>query len=100
MALSKTTIEEIDKRIATGHTYSRISKDLELDWWDVRNAAKRSWRSAKVRVTNRLKKLAAENDTEKRKVLIAEIDGDVNYLYAGGKALGQTIDSIEKVING
>lgn len=100
MTLDKATIEEIDKRIAIGHTYARISKDLGLDWWDVRNAAKHSWRSAKVRVTNRLKKLAAENDPEKRKVLIAEIDGYVDYLYAGGKALGQTIDSIEKVING
>ena len=100
MALSKATIEEIDRKIATGHTYARISKDLGLDWWDVRNAAKHSWQSAKVRVTNRLKKLAAENDPEKRKVLVAEIDGYVDYLYYGGKALGQTIDRIEKAING
>ena len=100
MALDKATTDEVNQKLALGHTYARISKDLGLDWWEVRNVDKISWRAAKVRVTNRLKKLAAENDPEKRKVLVAEIDGYVDYLYAGGKALGKTIDSIEKVING
>ena len=100
MALDKATQDAINDKIGRGHTYARISKEMGLDWWEVRNAAMRSWRSAKVRVTNRLKKLAAENDPEKRKFLIDEIDKDVDYLYAGGKALGKTVDSIEKIING
>ena len=74
--------------------------EMRLDWWEVRNTAKQSWRSAKVRITNRLNKLTTENDPEKRKFLAAEIDGYVDYLYAGGTALGRTIDGIEKVING
>lgn len=100
MALDKATQDAINQKIALGHTYARISKDLELDWWDVRNVDKASWQSAKVRITNRLNKLAAENDPEKREGLVKEINGYVNYLYASGKALGKTVDSIERIING
>ena len=100
MELDKATKDEINDRIARGHTYADISREMGLDWWEVRNVAKQSWQGAKTRVTRRLKKLATERDPEKRKDLIAEIDGYVDYLYAGGKALGQTIDRIEKVING
>lgn len=100
MALDKTTQSEINRRIGLGHTYARISREMELDWRDVKGVARKSWLAAKVRITNRLKKLVVENNPERRQKLIEEINADVNYLYYGGKALGKTIDSIEKVING
>lgn len=100
MALDKATQDVINDKIARGHTYARISRDMGLGYWDVKGVARKSWLAAKVRITNRLKKLAVENNTERRQKLLAEINADVNYLYGGGKALGRTIDSIEKVING
>ena len=100
MALDKATQAEINRRIGQGHTYARISKDMKLGYWDVKGVARKSWLAAKVRITNRLKKLAVESNPERRLKLIEEINADVNYLYGSGKALGRTIDGIEKVING
>ena len=100
MELDKATIDDINRRIALGHTYARISRELGLDWWDVRNSAKASWLATRMRITNRLDKLVKENDPCKRVNSVPEIKNEVAYLHEGGKALGRTIDSIEKAING
>ena len=96
----KATIDEINKRIALGQQYSRISKDLGLDWWTVRKHAKDSWRGTKLSITFQLNKMASERDPKKRKEMADNIKERVNYLYKGGQALGKTIESIEKTING
>ena len=98
--LDKATIDDINKRIALGHTYARISKELGLDWWTVRNHAKAGWLGTKVQITIRLNKLATEGDPKEREKLVKQINERVTYLYEGGKALGKTIDKIEKTING
>lgn len=98
--LDKATIGEINKRISLGHTYASISKELDLDWWTVRKHAKSGWLGTKVQITNRLNKLRDENDPAKREKLVKEVSERITYLYEGGKALGKTIDRIEKTING
>lgn len=98
--LDKAKIEEINRRIALGHTYARISKELNLDWWTVRKHAKSGWLGTKVQITNRLNKLRDESDPAKREKLVREVNERITYLYEGGKALGKTIDRIEKTING
>ena len=98
--LDKATIDDINKRIGLGHTYARISKELGLDWWTVRKHAKSGWLGTKVQITNRLNKLRDEKDPAKREKLVREVSERITYLYEGGKALGKTIDRIEKTING
>lgn len=100
MELEQATIDEINKRIALGQQYSRISKDLALDWWTVRKHAKDGWRGTKHSITYQLNKVASERDPEKRAEMVENIKERVNYLYNGGQALGKTIESIEKTING
>ena len=100
MALDKEVIDEINRRIALGHTYARIHREMGLDWWDVRNSAQASWRATRRRITNRLDKLVDENDPSKRANLVQEIKDGVAYLHESGKALGAQIDRIEKILNG
>ena len=98
--LDKATIDEINKRIALGHTYARIHREMELDYWTVHKHAKSGWLSTKREITGRLNKLSEENDPAKRAKLTQEINERVTYLFEGGKALGKTIDRIEKTISG
>ena len=100
MELDQATIDEINRRIALGHTYARISREIELDYWTVHNHAKSGWLSTKREITGRLNKLSNENDLDKRAELVKEINKRVTYLFEGGKALGKTIDRIEKTIRG
>ena len=62
--------------------------------------AKAGWLGTKVQITIRLNKLATEGDPKEREKLVKQINERVTYLYEGGKALGKTIDKIEKTING
>ncbi len=100
VALDKATIDDINKKIALGYTYARISQELGLDWWTVRKHAKAGWQGTRAQITIRLNKLLNENDPAKRADLVEEIKERVAYLNEGGKALGKTIDGIEKTING
>ena len=100
MELDKATKDEINKRIALGQRYSRISKDLGLDWWTVRKHARDGWQGTKQSITFQLNKVADEQDPIKRAQMVENIKERVNYLYKGGQALGKTIESIEKTING
>ncbi|MXZ90303.1 MAG: hypothetical protein F4W95_04590 [Chloroflexi bacterium] len=103
--LDKTTVDEINKRIGLGQTYARIYREMRLaemgvDFWTMREYAKAGWLGTKVQITNRLNKLSRENDPAKRAKLVEEVKERVTYLFEGGKALGKTIDRIEKTING
>lgn len=98
--LDKKEIDEINRRIALGHTYARIHREMELDYWTVHKHAKSGWLSTKVEITYRLNRLAKENDPAKRAKLVKEVSDRVTYLFEGGKALGKTIDKIEKTISG
>ena len=98
--LDKETIDEINKRIALGHTYARIHREMGLDYWTVHKHAKSGWLSTKREITGRLNKLSKENNPEERARLVKEINERVTYLFEGGKALGRTIDRIEKTISG
>lgn len=105
MELDQATIDEINKRIGLGQTYARIYKEMGLaemgvDFWTMRKYAKAGWLGTKVQITLRLKKLSNENDPAKRAKLVEEVNERVTYLFEGGKALGKTIDRIEKTING
>ena len=98
--LDKGTIDEINRRIALGHTYARIHRELDLDYWTVHRHAKAGWLSTKREITYRLNKLSRENDPVERAKLVKEVSDRVTYLFEGGKALGKTIDRIEKTISG
>lgn len=100
MELSQATIDEINKRIALGQQYSRISNDLGLEWWTVRKHAKDGWQGTKQSITYQLNKVVNERDPEKRAEMVKNIKERVNYLYKGGQALGKTVESVEKALNG
>ena len=105
MKLSQATIDEINKRIGLGQIYARIYKEMGLaemgvDFWTMRKYATAGWQGTKQSITIRLNKLSKENDPVKRAILVEEVKERVTYLFEGGKALGKTIDRIEKTISG
>ena len=73
----KTGMESRIQELASqGKTIVQICRALGLDWREVRSylhtVDKRSWRGAKVVITNRLNMLAKEGDPAKREQLAAE----------------------------
>ena len=68
-----TLIEKAKEMAREGRTISYISKKLGISWSKARSYTP-GWRGAKVKITNRLKKLAYEPNPEKRKKMAEEAD--------------------------
>ena len=79
-----------------GKTITRISKELDISW---NEAYTLGWRGAKVRITNRLNKLADETNPEKRRKLAKEADLYVDFIYDAAKHLRTQVDSARKSLN-
>ena len=61
-------IEKANKLARVGRTITEISNKLEKSWHEARSyLVSSSWRGAKVKITNRLEKLAKEQDPKKGK---------------------------------
>ncbi len=94
--------QHIQELASQGKTIVQICRALGLHWSDVRSylrsVDKRSWRGAKVVITNRLKKLALEADPKKRQHLADEADRWVDYLYSDAKRLGDEVDQVRKAL--
>ena len=97
------TFEQVERMIREGKTIVQVCNALGLEWPDVaeylHSVDKRSWRGAKVVITNRLKGLVKETDPEKREKLAAEADKWVDYLYYDGKRLGEQVERARRSID-
>ena len=81
-----------------GRTISSISEELEISWSEAASYTL-SWRGAKVRVTNRLNRLAKENDQSKREQLSAEADLYVDFLYDAAKHLRSQVNRARRALD-
>jgi hypothetical protein len=99
MELDIATMEEIRRQAHAGKTIAQIGKELGVDYWEVWNHAERSWQGTKWIITNRLKRLAKENDPAIREQLANEADECVDYLFNQGKRMGRQIDRARKTLN-
>ena len=81
-----------------GKTITAISEHLGISWGEARGYTY-GWLGAKTKITNRLNKLASEPDPEKRKKLVEEADGYVDFLYDAAKHLRSQVDSARKALN-
>ena len=95
-----TLIEEANKRAREGRTITEISDTLGIGWHEARSLLNSSsWRGAKVKITNRLNRLAKEPDQKKREKIVAEADGYVDFLYDAAKHLRKQVDDARKALN-
>lgn len=99
MELDQATIDEIRRQARQGKTIAQIGKELRVDYWEVWNHAERSWLGTKWIITNRLNRLAKENDPAERRRLADEADECVGYLYYEGRRMGRQIDRARKTLN-
>ena len=90
--------EKVRQMAREGKTISKISEELGISWNEARSYTV-SWLGAKVRITNRLNKLATTADESKREKLAAEADGYVDFLYDAAKQLGSQVDRARKALN-
>ena len=93
-------IEKANKLARVGRTITEISNKLEKSWHEARSyLVSSSWRGAKVKITNRLEKLAKEQDPKKRKKLACEADKYVDFLYDAAKHLRGQVDGARRALN-
>ncbi len=93
-------IEKANKMARGGRTITEISNELRISWHEARSyLVSSSWRGAKVKITNRLEKLANETHQEKRKKLACEADRYVDFLYDAAKHLRGQVDSARRALN-
>ena len=91
-------IEKAKEMAREGRTISYISKKLGISWSTARSYTP-GWRGAKVKITNRLKKLACEPNPEKRKKMAEEADRYVDFLFDAAKHLRGQVDSARRALN-
>ena len=91
-------IEEARKMAFDGRTITRISEDLGISWSEARSYTP-SWRGTKVKLTNRLNKLASEPDGTKRAKLVDEADRYADFLYDAAKHLRAQVDAARKALD-
>lgn len=93
-------IEKANKMARQGRTVTEISDELGISWHEARSYLKAtSWHGAKMKITNRLKKLACEPNPEKRKKMAEEADRYVDFLFDAAKHLRGQVDSARKALN-
>ena len=99
--MDKDALTERAKRLAfQGMTITRISEELGISWNEARSYVPNgSWQGAKVKITNRLKKLTEEPDQARREKLAAEADNYADFLYDGAKHLRDQVDGVRKALN-
>ena len=92
--------EEVAKMTRAGMTITSISKELGISWNEARSLAPTtSWRGAKVRITNRLKRLQNEKDQSRREKLANEADRYVDFLYDSAVHLRSQVDSARRALD-
>ena len=97
--MSADDLKKIARQMAKeGKTITAIAEHLGISWNEVRGYTY-GWLGAKTRITNRLNKLASEPDPEKRKKLVEEADGYVDFLYDAAKHLRSQVDGARKSLN-
>ena len=89
---------QVRKMAAEGKTISKISQELGISWNEVRSYTA-SWQGAKVRLTNRLKRLVTEPDQDKRQRLADEADLFADFLYDAAKHLRGQVDGARKALD-
>ncbi len=92
------TNSEMDRMAREGKTIAQISRELGMEYWEVWSQV-RGWRGTKWMITNRLRRLATENDQATREKLANEADESVKYLYNEGQRLSSKVDRIRKALN-
>ena len=92
--------ERVKKLALGGMTITRISKELGIRWSETRSYVPvSSWRGAKVKLTNRLKKLATESNDAKRQRIADEADKYADFLYDAAKHLRGQVDGARKALS-
>lgn len=92
--------EQVEKMALAGMPITRISKELGISWSEARSYVPiSSWRGAKVKLTNRLKKLETETDQKKRKELTEAADKYADFLYDAAKHLRGQVDAARRALN-
>ena len=92
--------ERAKKMALAGMPITRISNELKISWSEAREYVPiSSWRGAKVKLTNRLKKLGTETDQTKREKLSEEADHYADFLYDAAKHLRNQVDAARKALN-
>lgn len=82
-----------------GKTIAQISKELDLDYWQVWQNVERSWQGTKWIVTNRLNLLVKENDPAIREQLVSEAKECIEYLYQRGRHMGKQMDRARNALD-
>ena len=89
---------DVKKMALEGRTITYISKELGISWGEARRYTS-GWRGAKVKLTNRLNKLVAEPDQDKRKQMAAEADNFADFLYDAAKHLRDQVDAARRALD-
>ena len=99
MELSEIEIAQAQQMADEGKTVAQISKELNVDYWEVWNHVPRSWQGTKWTITNRLNLLKKEKNSDNRERLAAEVDECVQYLYDRGRQMGKQIERARRSLN-
>ena len=96
---AKAEIEQKARKMALdGKNITAIKEELAISWSEARSYTD-SILGSKVRITNRLKRLAVETDQSKREQLAAEADNYVDFLYDAAKHLRRQVDNARKALD-
>ena len=99
MELTATQIAKAQQMADEGKTVAQISKELNVDYWEVWNHVPRSWQGTKWMITNRLNLLKKEKNAATRERLVVEVDECVQYLYDRGRQMGKQIEGARRTLN-
>ncbi len=92
--------EKVNKMALGGMIITKISKELGIGWNEARSyLTVSSWRGAKVKLTNRLRKLATESSETKRKDMADDADKYADFLYDAAKHLRGQVDGARKALD-
>ena len=91
-------VSEMVRMAREGKNIAQISRELGVDYWEVWSHVERGWQGTKWMVTNRIRRLANENDPAIRKQLANEAEECVNYLYNEGQRLSKKINRIRETL--
>ncbi len=89
---------DVRKMAFAGKTITSISQELGISW-NVARSYTPSWLGAKVKLTNRLDKLATETDQTKREKLAREADNYADFLYDAAKHLRSQVDAARRALD-
>ena len=93
-------IEKANKMAREGRTITEISNKLGINWHEARSYLKAtSWPGAKMKITNRLKSLATEEDPKKREKMACEAGRYVDFLYDAAKHLRGQVDRARRALD-